>query len=160
MTLVRLDAAFARLGEVANFAATQRVVYSCADANTIMCSASLRGDLQEPLGVWLDVGPDYPAQMAARDVKTLSWIIHLDQVVISAVHDAEQHADVVRALLTNDEVNFTNDVASLSGAYNRPAPPRPLTVWSWDGTELRVNEELLRCQSSEVVDLGTMSTFA
>jgi hypothetical protein len=160
MALVRLVAPLAHLGDVAHFASSQRVVYSCADANTVMCAASLRAELDQPLGVWIDVGLDYSAQMAARDVKTLSWIIDLNQVVISAAHDARQHADVVRALLTNDEVNFVNDVASIRRAYNRPAPPRPVTVWSWNGTELRGNDEILRLQSSVVNAVGVVSTYA
>jgi hypothetical protein len=160
MALVRLDIPLARLGDVVRCAGSQRVVYSCTDANTVMCAASLRGDLHGPFGVWLDVGPDYSAQMAARDVKTLSWIIDLDDVVISATHDADQQADVVRALLTNDEVNFTNDVATIRAAFNRPAPTHPITVWSWNGAELRSSDEELHLLSSDVNDVGETTTYA
>ena len=67
-----------------------------------------------PLGVWLELSEDYSAQMAARDVATLSWLVALDTVVVSA-DDAEARAQVVEALLTNDEVNFTNGVATVVG---------------------------------------------
>ena len=159
MALVRLDGPLARLGDVARFAGNRRLVYSSTDANTVMCAASLRDDLHRPFGVWIDVGPDYSAQMAARDVKTLSWIIDLDDVVISATHEAIQHADVVRALLSNDEVNFANDVATIRAAFNRPAPPHPITVWSWNGTELRSGDEVLHLLLSEVNEVGETTTY-
>ncbi len=160
MALVRLDVPLARLGDVARCAGSQRVVYSCPDANTVMCAAALRADLHRPFGVWIEVGPDYSAQMAARDVKTLSWIIDLDDVVISATHEARQQADVVRALLTNDEVNYANDVATIRAAFNRPAPPHPVTVWSWNGTELRSSDEVLHLLSSDVNEVGETTTYA
>jgi hypothetical protein len=56
-------------------------------------------------------------------------------------------------------VNFTNGVATIVGAYNRPAPPAPVTVWSWDGTMLRHGDEILREASSESSDAGDATTF-
>lgn len=86
-----------------------------------------------PLGPWLTLGEGYPASMAARDVATLSWLADFDHVVIAGERASEQAA-VVRAMLTDDEVNLTSDVLSVHGAYNRPAPPRPITVWyAFDG---------------------------
>ena len=79
--------------------------------------------MTRPLGVWLVLSEDYSAQIAARDVATLSWLIALDTVVVSARVDRSPAREVLEALLTNDEVNLTNDVATLVGAYNRPAPP-------------------------------------
>lgn len=160
MALVRLVAPLAHLSAVASFANDQSVVYSSSDANTIMCAAALRDELQRPFGVWLVVGPDYSAQMAARDVKSLSWIIDLADVVISASHAASQHADVVRALLTNDEVTMANDVAEIRMAYNRPAPPRPVNVWSWNGTELRSGDQVLQLLHSQLNDVGELTTYA
>ena len=87
--------------------------------------------------------------MAGRDVATLSWLVPLDTVVVSAA-SAEGSAQVVEALLTNDEVNFTNGVATLVGAFNRPAPPAPIAVWSWDGALLRHGDEALREVSVDV----------
>jgi hypothetical protein len=160
MELVRLATPFARLADVARLAQSQRLVYSCTDANTVICAASLRTDLQGPLGVWLDLSEDYSAQVAARDVATLSWIIELSDVVVAAATLAEQRAQVVRALLTNDEVNFGNDVATLAGAYNRPAPPRPINVWSWDGGVLRCGDEVLSRVATATLDAGQLTTFA
>ncbi len=86
-----------------------------------------------PLGPWLSLGEDYPASMAARDIATLSWLADFDHVVIAGERASEQAA-VVRAMLTDDEVNLASDVLSVRGAYNRPAPPRPITVWyAFDG---------------------------
>jgi hypothetical protein len=67
---------------------------------------------------------------------------------------------VVSALLTNDEVNFVNGVASLRGAYNRPAPPSPLTVWSYDGEVLRSADRVLDEHASSWSVAGTLSIFS
>ncbi len=160
MELVRLAVAFAQLGDVARLASDRSLVLSVADADTVMCAASLRGELHAPIGVWLEISADYPAQLAARDVATLSWLVELDQVVVSAATGAADHAEVVRALLTDDEVNLTNGVATIVGAYNRPAPPRPVRVWSWDGVELRSEEHLLTLRSLAAGDVGEVATFA
>jgi hypothetical protein len=65
-------------------------------------------------------------------------------VVIEAADRASEHADVVRVLLSGEEVNFSNSVATLTHAFSRPAPPRPLTVWSYDNAELTSPEGTLR----------------
>jgi hypothetical protein len=65
-------------------------------------------------------------------------------VVVSAERDAASHAEVVAALLTNDEVNFTNEVAAIAHAYNRPAPPTPVEVWSFDGARCAAATRSLR----------------
>jgi hypothetical protein len=157
MALVRLDVRFdalnAFVGEV-----NDHVVVSITDADTIIALGSLHGRLQRPMGVWLELSGDYSAQMAARDVATLSWLIPLDTVVVSAP-SAEASAQVLEALLTNDEVNFSNGVATLVGAYNRPAPPTPVAVWSFDGTHLRRGDEVLREASREMNDAGEVTTY-
>jgi hypothetical protein len=160
MELVHLAAPFARLADVARLAQAQRLVYSCIDANTVICAASLREQLAGPVGVWLEISQDYTAQLAARDVATLSWIIELGDVVVGASAMAEQHAEVVRALLTNDEVNFTNDAATLVKAYNRPAPPSALNVWSWDGAALRCGDVVLARVATTTLDVGELTQFA
>ena len=68
-------------------------------------------------------------------------------------------AEVLEALLTNDEVNFANGVATIVGAYNRPAPPSPIAVWSWDGTNLRNGDRVLQLASSETTELGDSTTY-
>ncbi len=103
------------------------VVASLVDGDVVVALGARDRSLG-PLGPWLSVGPDYPASMAARDVATLSWIADFDHVVIAGERASEQ-ATVVRAMLTDDEVNLASDVLNLRGAYNRPAPPRPITVW-------------------------------
>jgi hypothetical protein len=153
MTLVRLDVRFDALDALVDEINARHLLVSITDADSVVALGSLHDRVTGSLGVWLELSDDYSAQMAARDVATLSWLVPLDTVVVSATR-AESSAQVVEALLTNDEVNFTNDVANLVGAYNRPAPPTPITVWSWDGTLLRHGDETLQVVSSESSDLG------
>jgi hypothetical protein len=159
MELVRLVAAFAERDAVVRLAKERTVLFRCADADTVVVAASMSGRLTQPLGVWLVVGEPYPAQLAARDVATLAALIPLRHVVIEASSMSREHADVVRALLTNDEVNFTNAVVSLVGAFNRPAPPSPLTVWSYDGERLVSGELVLSPGRVETSDAGAMTYF-
>jgi len=156
MALVRLDVRFDALDTIVEEA--HHVVVSITDADTITALGSLHDRLPRPIGVWLELSDDYSAQMAARDVATLSWLIPLDTVVVSAL-PAEASARVLDALLTNDEVNFSNEVATLVGAYNRPAPPTPVAVWSFDGTHLRRGDAVLREASREVNDVGEVTTY-
>ena len=158
MTMVRLDVRFDDLGALVDYAHAHPVVVSVIDADTIVALSSLHDALAAPIGVWLELSEDYSAPMAARDVKTLSWLVSLDAVVVSAPH-AEASARVLEALLTNDEVNVTNEVATIVGAYNRPAPPSPITVWSWDGSVLRHGEHALRVASTAPTGLGHATTF-
>jgi len=158
MALVRLDVRFKSLDALVEEANAGHVVISIADADTIITLGSLHDRLARPIGVWLELSDDYSAQLAARDVATLSWLVALDTAVISAAN-APASAQVVEALLTDDEVNFTNGVATLVGAYNRPAPPSPVAVWSWDGTQLRRGDEVLRAVSSAPSDDGDVTTY-
>jgi hypothetical protein len=159
MAMARLVNTFDARDEVVRYANKHHVVISFDDADTIATVASLKDDLTGPVGVWLTLDNAYLAQMAARDVKTLSWIVDLRVVVISAETKAKDRAEVVRQLLTNEEVNFTNDVATLVGAYNRPAPPNVVEVWSWDGRELATPGQSLRQKSSENAEAGELSIF-
>jgi hypothetical protein len=157
MELVRFVAPLERRADVVRLSREFTVLFQCSNADTIITAASLGVDL-ENCGVWLEVSSDYPAQMAARDVKTLSTILPLLHVAISSAQ-ATEHAEVVRALLSPDEVNFTNDVATIRGAYNRPAPPRPITVWSYDEV-LRSGDEVLQPSRVEVTDGGELTFFS
>ena len=161
MELTRLSAPLARLGQVARVVAGHAgpVVLWCSDANSVMAAATLSGLLDRPIGVWVEVSADYGAALAARDVATLSWLIDLEHVVVEAQHQATSHAEVLEALLTNDEVDFTNDVARIAGAYNRPAPPKPITVWSFDGDCLRSGATTLVEFSGAQFDEVTLTTF-
>jgi hypothetical protein len=158
MALVRLDVRFDELDALAQYANASPVVVSVIDADTIVALGSLHDRLTSPIGVWLELSDDYSAQMAARDVATLSWLVALDTVVVSGP-SAEAMAQVLEALLTNDEVNFTNGVATLVGAYNRPAPPAPIAIWSWDGSVLRRGDEALREATSASHAHGEATTY-
>jgi hypothetical protein len=99
------------------------------NADPVIFLAS-RGDLNDhPWGLWLSVGPDYPVQVAARDVKTLSHLINLCDVVLVAGEHGAQYARVMSELLSDAVVSIETPVATLVNAVNRPAPPAPLTVW-------------------------------
>jgi hypothetical protein len=158
MALVRLDVRFDSLDALAKYANRHHVVVSIRDADLIVALGSLHDSLTRPIGVWLELSEDYTAQMAARDLATLSWLVALDTAVVSSP-TADASAQVVEALLTDDEVNFTNGVATLVGAYNRPAPPSPIAVWSWDDAHLRHGDEVLREVSSASSDLGDVTTY-
>jgi hypothetical protein len=111
-------------------------VFRCSDADTAIVLGSWSDALTNEVGVWLRVTEGYSAQVVARDVRTLSVLTNLRHVVIEAANRASEHADVVRVLLSGDEVNFSNSVATLTHAFSRPAPPRPLVVWSYDNAGL------------------------
>ena len=161
MELTRLTAPLAQLGDVASLVSAHAnvVIFECSDADTVMAAATLGGELDRPIGVWLEITPGYSAALCARDVATLSWLIDLEHVVVAATEKSQSHADVVAALLTNDEVNFTNDVAVIAHAYNRPAPPKPITVWNFDGTSVRRGHtELIESSGGHFAEIS-LTTF-
>ena len=136
MELVRLDAGIAERDALVELSREHVVLFHCLDASTVLVVASLAAELTAPVGVWLDVSAGYPAQLAARDVATLAALVPLRHVVVGAASLVREQAEVLRALLTDDEVNFANEVADLRHAFNRPAPPRPVTVWSYEDGSL------------------------
>lgn len=161
MAILRLSVPRVALDQVPDFVAEHHgpVVLDCIDADTIICAAALKDQWTTKVGVWLEMSPGYPAQLCARDVATLSWIIELGDVVISAPTNAEDYAQVVRALLTDDEVTFTNEVATLTKAYNRPAPPRAVRVWSSDGEILSRGERRLGRHSVTLGEIGELTAY-
>jgi hypothetical protein len=160
MELVHVAAAQSRRDEVVRATHSHLVLFECLDAETVLMAASFVDRFTSDFGVWLTVTSAYPAQLVARDVATLAAIVPLRHVVIDASSRADERADVVRALLTNDEVNFTNGVARIVGAFNRPAPPLPVTVWSHDDGRLVSGDELLTQRRAESNDAGEMTFFA
>lgn len=148
MRLVRVVASHASRGVVAGLG-DATPVYRCHDADTAIVLGSWSGTLTSDVGVWLRVTDGYRAQIVARDVRTLSVLTTLRHVVIEAADRAHEHADVVRALLSGEEVNLSNSVATLTHAFSRPAPPRPLTVWSYQNSELTSPEGTLREMSRD-----------
>lgn len=161
MAILRLSVPRVALDQVPRFIADHHgpVVLDCIDADTVICAAALKDQWSSSVGVWLEVSPGYPAQLCARDVATLSWLVELDHVVISALTNAEDHAQVVRALLTDDEVTFSNEVATLTRAYNRPAPPRAVQVWSSEGEVLTSGEVRLVRHSVTLGEIGELSAY-
>jgi len=135
------------------------VVLSCEDANTIIVAAALEAAWRTPLGVWLEVGDGYPASLAARDVATLSWLVALEHVVVHGGR-ARAHAQILEALLTNERVSITNEVASIRDAYNRPAPPRPVRVWYAEAESLFARDEELRALGTRNTPAGAATTYA
>jgi hypothetical protein len=160
MELVHLAAAASQRDEVVRATYEHLILFECTDAETVLVCAALGEGTKNDLGVWLQVSDAYPAQLAARDVATLAALVSLRHVVIQAKEHSKDHADVVRALLSNDEVNFTNVVASISGAYNRPAPPSRVSVWSYDEGTLVNGENVLRTKSVEENSAGELTFFA
>jgi hypothetical protein len=162
MAMVRLDARLATLDSLIDLvnATTGPLALRCVDGDTVMMASALRGRPSRPVGVWLEVSQGYHASLAARDVATLAWLIELELVVIASQSHAASHADVVAALLTNDEVNFSNDVAEIAHAYNRPAPPSAVAVWSCDDTTLRSGDVTLRETSTTSANEVTVTSYA
>ncbi len=86
------------------------------------------------VGVWLPVTRDVSAPLVARDVKTLSSLSDLTSVVLySDDGRVREHAEIVHALLTGDDVSFHNASATLEHAFNRPLPRTPVTIWMTSG---------------------------
>ena len=132
MRLARLDVSLGELSAVPTLVSDDErpVVLRVRDADGVVALASVAGRWPGSWGVWLRADEGYGAGLIARDVKTLSTLLELDHVVIEAFEDAAAYADVVRVLLTDDEVTIHNAVARITRAHNRPAPSRPVTVWS------------------------------
>ena len=157
MEFARLVFTFEHRHDAAKLSHEFSLFLDCSSADTVMVAASLADERLAECGVWLNVSSDYSAQIAARDVATLATMIPLRHVVVAS-SSAREHAEVVRALLSDEEVNFTNEVATLRGAYNRPAPSRSLTVWSYDGTLLS-GDIGLEPQRTDVSDVGELTYF-
>lgn len=133
------------------------VVVSLRDGSTSTLLGAVASQFERPVGVWLEVNSKYPASIAARDVKTLAQLCHVDSVVVASEDErAAQHAQIVEALLSGERVTLENQVADLDGAYSRPAPPHPITVWWREGEHLRSHERtlvLLRQSNTTDVDV-------
>ncbi len=124
-------------------------LFACRDADSAIVLASLADRLERDVGVWLVVSPGYPAQIATRDARTLSVLVNLAHVVIDAPSEPDQHAEIVRRLLSGDETTFANDVARLDHVRSLPVPPRPLVVWSAGDGGLASPGQFLRAGEPE-----------
>jgi hypothetical protein len=160
MELVRLVAPLSERDALITLSKEATTLFRCSDADTVIVVASLADRLSVDVGVWLFVSASYSAQLCARDIKTLSHLVSLRHAVVEAETGSSEHAEIVRALLTNDEVNFDNELATIRGAYNRPAPPTPVTVWSVEDETLTRGTETLRRQRVESRDGVELTYFA
>jgi hypothetical protein len=146
MRLARLDVTARGLATLPVFVSDDErpVVIRVTDADTVTMLAGVCDEWSGSWGVWLRASEDYSAGLIARDVKTLCTLLEVDHVVIDAAHDAAAHAEVVAALLSDEEVTLHNAVATITAAYNRPAPARAVSVWSVEGDEIRHGDTALR----------------
>lgn len=124
------------------------VVIRVLDADPVVAVAGACVDWPGSRGLWLRASEDYSAGLIARDVKTLSYLLELDHLVVEAGRDAHLHAEVVAALLSDERVTLHNAVATITDAYNRPAPPRTITVWSAQDEVLRHDSTILEARRS------------
>lgn len=159
MRLVRVVASRTSSIALAEIGDDATPLFQCADGDTAIVLASWRDQLTREVGAWLEVGPEYSAQIAARDVRTLSVLTDLRQVVIAAPDRSSEHADIVRVLLTGEEVNFSNGTATLRHAFSRPAPPKPITVWSYDDKQLTSGDVTLRVVQRDVTHDAELMYF-
>ena len=161
MTLTRLEGSLATRHDIGDVVASTSdlVVLGGESPELVLAFLAARDAARVPRGLWLRVNEDYPAALAARDVATLAWLSEISDVVVEAV-DASAQAAVVEALLTNDEVNFTNEVATLRGAYNRPAPPRAVRVWYASHHEIICAEQHLIERGRRESVAGVLTDYA
>ncbi|MGC2169551.1 MAG: hypothetical protein WA580_10660 [Acidimicrobiales bacterium] len=136
MRLVRFLTTFETARDFETLNDEPTALFACSNADTAIVLASLRDHLSREVGVWLRVSSAYPAQIATRDVRTLSVLMDLRHVVIEAPQPVSEHVEIVRALLSGAEVSLSNSVATLTHVVSRPVPPRPITVWGYDGSQL------------------------
>jgi hypothetical protein len=114
---------------VASVEVSQDVVIAFDGGATPVLMAALAIEWTRPVGAWLVVGDQYPAAMAARDISTLSWLIDLPMVVLSAADGTlDDHAEIFVSLLGAEPVNLATSVATLHNAINRPVPKSPVRV--------------------------------
>lgn len=156
--MIRLEGSLARRAFIGAVVAEIDDVVLLAGEAPALVLASLAGSVA-PRGLWLAIDEDYPAVLAARDVATCSWLTALEHVVLEGESAAAQAAIVV-ALLTNDEVTFTNQAATLRGAYNRPAPPHPITVWYAAGESIVAGGARLTFSGQRVSAAGELSDYS
>jgi hypothetical protein len=159
MRLVRVTASRTSSIDLSEIGDHSIPLFECSDGDTTIVLASWRDQLTGQVGAWLAVGPGYSAQIAARDVRTLSVLTDLRHVVISAPDRVGGHAEVVRALLTGEEANLSNDVATLRHAFSRPAPPQSITVWSYEDEQLTSAGVALRVVQRDVTNGAELTYF-
>lgn len=121
------------------------------------------GTRPAPGGLWLRVGAGRPATLVAREVATVSRLVELRELVVAAEDGrAVAHAQIVRALLSGDEVRMENAAGRVDGARLRPAPGDRVRVWSCDDPRVIVSEagERLVAVGTDVVEGAHVTRYA
>lgn len=161
MDLVARTTAAADLPAALDRARGAALLWRCGDADTATSAAALAPDRRRrALGLWLEVGPGYPAQVAARDVKTVAALVGLEHVVVAAPTQPAAHAAVLAALLGEGPVDFANEVAVVRGAYNRPAPAGPLRVWAYEDGRLVSGRDVAHAGATGRDELGEWTSYS
>ena len=110
------------------------VIYR-SSLDVVVLVAAAADVLTGPVGVWLSIGDDYPAALAARDLKTLSHLVTLAEAVLDGPQ-ATDAVDLVGALLDGGPVTTDSPAGVLREAYSLPVPPRPVALWRRTGDHL------------------------
>jgi hypothetical protein len=113
--------------------------FQLTENEELLTFEALKGDLaiewsvlpEKPPAIVMNPSEEYSAALCARDLATMAHLGPLSTVVIVGTPEA---AAMIDALLTGDAITMSNSAGTLISAYNRPPPPRPLTIFvSVDG---------------------------
>ncbi|MGC2484965.1 MAG: hypothetical protein WA359_01810 [Acidimicrobiales bacterium] len=159
MRLVRFLTTFEAARDFESLLDEPTPLFSCSNADSAIVLASLRDRLKREVGVWLNVSDEYPAQIATRDIRTLSVLMDLRHVVIDSPDRVDEHVEIVRALLSGAEVNLSNSVATLTQVVSRPVPPRPITVWGYEDGQLHGPDVTLRAATTRHQGASELTYF-
>ena len=114
-------------------------IFHLSDNAELVAFESLNGSLaiewsvltDKPTAIVVIPTQEYPPALCARDVATMAHLGPLSTVVIVG---APEDALMIEALLSGEGVTMSNSAGTLTSAYNRPPPPRPLDIFiSVDG---------------------------
>jgi hypothetical protein len=117
--------------------------FHLSDNEELIAFESLNGNLaiewsvltNMPAAIVVIPTQEYPPALCARDVATMAHLGPLSTVVIVGT---PEDALIIEALLSGEVVTMSNSAGTLSSAYNRPPPPRPLDIFiSVDGKNVR-----------------------
>jgi len=136
MSLNIFRAPLSHVEAYAEFAQRNVSVYDCTNYSVFEALASLSGKTSAPMGLFVELSDFYGGNLVARDIASVSQVVHIDNVVIAAPRFAKSHAQAIRRLLTGEIVRIRNRAVQLDGAFCRPAPPRAIKVWVLEGEEL------------------------
>jgi hypothetical protein len=159
MALHIFRAPTAHVSAYAEFASDHSSVYDCTDGSVFEALASLSGRSSAAMGLFVELSDFYGGNLVARDIASLSQVVRIDHVVLSAPQYVKSHAVAVRRLLTGEVVRLRNRAVQLDGAYCRPAPPRAIKVWVLDGAQLVSGELSYQRQEGAQGFVESVETF-